>query len=138
MSAGEQDFTTSFVYDVSLSDTGDEGSETMMLMMNFLKVILSDPGGMFSRYLNMEELTERLTSAFGLDRGVLIRYSGATTGTGEVAPGTPGVDPAISSNAENMTGGSGASGVLEGEHPERLMGSQGVGRSSNALDALRR
>lgn len=136
---GSQDYTTSFVYNVTLTDNDPENTERQMVLNQVVQMLLRDGQGMIVSRTNLDELIEEWYRALGFGRAVLARYAPPPP----APPAVPPVNAGGTGLFDNLgvEGGAGDTGVVSlpgEEHPERLAGSRGVGTGmQNALQAMR-
>lgn len=143
MEVGMHDFTSSHIYDVKLVGEDSSDAESMMLINQFLRTILSDPMSPLAQEFSVPEIAKIVTRKFGFPSSVLKRFAGNTTDPALMGPG-PGqgnpMDPGLSAGGElsaRPPEGLGLRDLTEGQHPERMPGSRGANMANALQGAMR-
>ena len=141
MDRGTHDFTTSFVYDIQVTDAGDTDTEKQLLFNQFLRTMMTDTGGVLVPYLDMEYVAKHVVRTFGVGPMALASRGGNRPGQGLLSSADPQVQAGLLGNNQMLGGGTpeGMSmlDMANGQHPERAVGSRGMSMS-NALEGARR
>lgn len=148
---GQQDFTTSYKYAVSVVDNKNQvTNEERVVWLQLLKSLFADTGGVLLPYLDREAVTKETLRTFGKGPDLLASQGAGRPGVG---PGLAETDPTLAGAPEGQvqpgqlsapqlgSGGPLSAAVQDGmlgQHRERGLGDQGVGRPSNAVNGALR
>jgi len=129
MQRGNHDFTTSYIYDVSVEDNESAfTAEDRMMWVQFVRTLFSDSQGLMVPYFDREGLAKHTRRVFDAPMSLLASRSAGREGQGinpmaeaGLEAGIPGsLNPALDEGRANML-----SDISEGQHPERSLGSRG-------------
>lgn len=123
---GTLNFTSSYLYDIRLQDSGPQSSNEELILWNQLLKLFNTPvGQQMVMKLDMEKLVRDTLSAYGRPMSLMLQ--------GEQPSGIPQVEGGElppTGQAASMGLGS----MVDGQHPEREIGSRGLNDSGgNAL-----
>lgn len=129
-SRGTHDFTTSFVYNVKVSDNGKQVTqEERMVWVQFIRTLFSDTQGLLVPYFDQEGIAKATTRIFGQGTSLLASRAAGRPGQGFNPAEIGQLQPGQSGNLLQALAGGGAPMLnegAEGQHPERQLGSRGV------------
>ena len=134
------DYTRSYKFAFSFSDR-EQGAEESLLLTQFLRLVISDTGGVALQHLDIQALLEELVVAMGLPKRVLARYGANHAPAGLRTSADLSAESGILSSGLTGSPDPTTLGQVLGSHPERLLGSRGVGGQQmveNALSGLAR
>lgn len=143
MEVGIHDFTSSYIYEVTLVGKDEADAESMVLLNQFLRTVVSDPTSPLAQEFNIGEIARYVTRRFGFPSSVLKRFSGQTpnlAGPGLGVSPEMALSPGFPGGAEGNNGapeGLGLRDLTEGQHPERMTGSRGANVPNAIAGAMR-
>jgi len=139
-SRGTHDFTTSFVYRVIVNDRGTEATqEERMVWVQFLRTLFQDTSGYLAPYYDREGLAKATLKFFRQGTNLLASRAAGREGQGVSPEAVQGLQPGGSADLSNALAGGGnpmLNEMVQGQHPERDVGSRGMDLGNAMRGAL--
>lgn len=129
MDAGTHDWVNSMVYTVTVEDNAEEYSnEERMMWTQFIRTLFSDSQGIILPHFDGEQLAKETLKVFNKSPVLLANRSGNREPAGRNPMMEAQLQAQLSQGSQAPPGAVGGNMVdmVQGQHPERALGSRGV------------